>query len=272
MMNISTPTTAVVNVTPAQAAEWLADVNTHNRNIREGKVASYARDMASGAWKFNGDPIRFAVDGTLLDGQHRLSAIIRADVTLPNLVVWGLEPEAQNTMDIGATRLLRDQLTLAGEANSSELAAISRRILMIERGTSSHGGTVQPTHAEMMAYIDANPSIRRSAEVANKARGKVQVAPSAIGTAYHMCSALSVSDADAFYITQVIECMGLYEGDPARALLVRIQNDATLSGRQMDVDNAIRYCISAWNHFRKGAKVTKLQAPKGGWVSMPVPK
>jgi hypothetical protein len=259
------PTTAVVQVTPDQAAEWLANNNNHNRTIRESKVAAYARDMKSGAWQFNGDSVRFADDGTLLDGQHRLSAIIRSGMAVSVIVVWGLEKASQNTMDIGAHRLLRDQLHLAGESNSNELAAIARRMVAIGQGVMGKGGQNMPTHAEMIDYIDANPDVRRAAEVACSAKGKVPVAPSVIGTAYHWCARIEKSDAEVFYVTQVIECIGLYEGDPARALLLRYQNDAAVTGRQMDPDNALRYAIVAWNHFRKGAKVSKLQAPKGGW-------
>lgn len=268
----STPTTAVVNVTPAQAAEWLAKNNTHNRALRENKVASYARDMASGAWAFNGDTIRFSSDGTLLDGQHRLGAIVRADVTVPCIVVWGLAAETQDTMDIGAHRALRDQLLLRGENNSRDLAAVARRAMLAERGTLGGGAAAVPTHAEMLTYIEANPGIRRAAEVAVHSKGRLPCAPSAIGTAFFMCAQLNESEAEYFYVTRVIDGIGLHEGDPAHTLRQRIQKEQMVSGRQMAPDDVYRYSILAWNHWRSGSQVTKLQAPKGGWSTAPVPR
>lgn len=273
------PTTAVVNVTPSQATAWLADANTRNRSLRETKVAAYARDMASGAWQFNGDPIRFATDGTLLDGQHRLSAVVRSACTVPMLVVWGLPPETQDTMDIGAHRLFRDQLQLRGEQNSGEVASITRRVIALRSGSTTLSGQNAPTNAEMVAYIEANPSIRRAAEIAVKARGRVPAAPSAIGAAYHLCSLVpdrrgstetATTDAELFYLVQLIEMTGLYEGDPARTLLMRFQNEQMATGRQISPDDAYRYSILAWNHYRSGNKITKLQAPKGGWGQRPI--
>lgn len=270
----TTPTTAVVNVTPAQAAEWLAKHNTHNRAIRESKVSAYARDMESGSWKFNGDTIRFATDGTLLDGQHRLSAIVRSEVSVQCIVVWGLEPDAQDTMDIGAHRALRDQLILRGEANSRELAAIARRGVLADRGSYTGGGNAVPTHAEMIAFIDANPLIRRAAEVAVRVANRLPAAPSAIGAAYFMCARVNESDAEFFYVSQVIDGLGLFETDPAYVLRQRLHKEVTLSGRQIDGDDAYRYSILAWNHYRAGNKIQKLQQPKGGWSnsSSPQPK
>ncbi len=268
----TTPTTTVVNITPTQAAEWLSKHNSHNRTMREGKVAAYARDMAAGAWVFNGDSIRFAPDGTLLDGQHRLAAIMRAEVTIPSVVVWGIDPEAQDTMDIGAHRALRDQLMLHGELNSRELGAIARRALMAERGTLSGGGGANPTHAEMIAYIAENPAIRRASEVALHAKGRLPCAPSAIGAAYFMCAKRNEDNAETFYVVQAIDGLGLHSNDPAYALRQRIQREVSISGRQMDPDDVYRYSIVAWNAYRSGRSLLKLQAPKGGWASGSIPE
>lgn len=268
----TTPTTGVVNVTPSQAAEWLKH-NSHNRALRENKVNGFARDMENGAWVFNGDAIRFAVDGTLLDGQHRLTAITRSEVTVPCLVVWGLPSEAQETMDIGSRRMVRDQLHLRGESNSSELAAIARRSVMAERGTVEGGSsTYVPTNAEVFAYIEANPGLRRAAEVAVQAKGKLPCAPSAIGSAYFMCARRNEANAETFYIDRVINGLGLRHDDPAYVLRQRIQRDWTTTGRQMANNDVYRYCILAWNHYRSGNSLSKLQAPKGGWAAAPMPQ
>lgn len=270
-----TATSEIVTVTPELAEQWLAHHNRCNRTIREGKVASYARDMQSGRWLFNGDAIRFAADGTLLDGQHRLTAVIRAGVPFETVVVRGLRNATQETMDIGAHRTLGDALHLRGESNAAMLGAVARRALRFKAGNVATGGrTHAPTNAEMSAYIEENPSIRRAAEVGVRSRTSVPVAPSVIGTAYLLAAELSFENAEYFYVTQLIDCVGLREGDPARALLRRFQHEATVGGRQIDPDDAFRYCIVAWNHYRAGRQISKMQAPKGGWGanSMPIPK
>jgi len=267
------PTSSIVLVTPDQAATWLAEHNTHNRNLREARVASYARDMEAGAWRFNGDPIRFASDGTLLDGQHRLSAIMRSGETVQMLVIWGLDPGTQETMDIGAVRTMADALSLRGEEAAKYLAAIARRAVRYERGVIAEGGVGAPTHAEMHAYIEAHPKVRRAVEVAIKACATVPAAPSAIATAFLLCAEKDLLAAELFYITQLINGIGLAEGDPAWVLIRRLQREAQ-GGRQMHADDVFRFSILAWNHFRAGARISKLQAPQGGWgpKNMPVPR
>ena len=65
----------VVMVTPELAAEWLTH-NTHNRGLKPIAIKRFAEDMTTGDWQWNGESIRFAADGTLLDGQNRLHAIV----------------------------------------------------------------------------------------------------------------------------------------------------------------------------------------------------
>ena len=85
--------------------EWLG-FNTHNRNLRQRQCSasctSTRPDMEAGNWQWNGESIKFAEDGTLLDGQHRLAAIAESGVTLPVLVVRGLPNETQETAVDGA--------------------------------------------------------------------------------------------------------------------------------------------------------------------------
>lgn len=269
-----TATTAIVNVTPDQAATWLAENNTHNRTLRESKVALYSRDMLAGHWQFNGDPIRFAANGTLLDGQHRLSAIIRSGVTIPMVVIWGLTESAQETMDIGATRTMADALMLRGRDDAKYLAAIARRLVMFDNGSSADNGRANPTFAEMHEFIEKEPSIQRSVEVAKRTHtARVPMAPSVIGSAYHLCARLDVPRAETFFVTQLIDCVGLREGDPARVLLRRFQQESA-AGRNMHPDDGFRYSIMAWNYFGEGRQIMKLQAPKGGWgpTNSPTPK
>lgn len=269
-----TPT--YVDVTPGQASEWLSKNNTMNRTMRDSKVNAYARDMVNGAWKFNGDSIRFAEDGTLLDGQHRLAAIIRANVTVPFIVVWGLPREAQDTMDIGAHRALRDQLHLKGIANSNEVSAIARRGFLAENNSVGGGGNAQvgPTQAELLDFINANPEVIRAAEVALRSKGNLPCAPTAIGTAYFMCSRIDVYKAEHFWVHQVIDGLQLTESDPAYALRNRLQKEVMDGRRRMVADDVYRYGIVAWNHYRAGNPLTRLQAPKGGWsaTALPQPK
>lgn len=79
----------VMKVTPALAKTFLDDNNTFNRNVSRHTVLKYAEDMASGNWHLNHQGIGFDDNGTLVDGQHRLWAIVESGKTVEIMVTWG---------------------------------------------------------------------------------------------------------------------------------------------------------------------------------------
>lgn len=174
------PSYNVVDVTPDLAEKWLGQ-NNHNRNLRDRAVAAYARDMKAGNWAENGESIKFAKDGTLLDGQHRLWAVVDSGVTVRMLVVTGLEGSDQETMDAGRKRSLSDALHLRGEINSSILGSVLRRTLMWEHGSYRNSGTYTPTNTECLTFLEAHPEVRESTQAAAALRKPSRLPASVIG-------------------------------------------------------------------------------------------
>lgn len=68
-------------ISPEQAAKWL-ERNDNNRNVNVAKVKKMAKDMREGHWDTTHQGIAIASDGTLVDGQHRLLAIVESGVTV----------------------------------------------------------------------------------------------------------------------------------------------------------------------------------------------
>ena len=101
----------VETITPKQAEKYL-QFNTHNRPLRNSLVMQYAKDMASGNWRLTHQGVAFNCDGTLLDGQHRLSAIVESGATVQMLVARGVDSRNQLVMDDHAKRSAGDALSL----------------------------------------------------------------------------------------------------------------------------------------------------------------
>ena len=97
----------VADIGPALALALL-ERNKNNRKIAASRVEVYARDMAAGRWQLNNQGVALGRDGVLYDGQHRLLAIVQADVTVPMLVVSGLDASARATIDQGRSRSVGD--------------------------------------------------------------------------------------------------------------------------------------------------------------------
>lgn len=120
----------VIDVTPDLAKEWIGIANYQNRKLRNGRVESYADMMRRGQWVMTGDPIRFDVNGRLIDGQHRLHALALADVTLPMLVISDAPEDAFHVIDSGLMRSYAD--SLQGVSSGANKAAAIRLIYAYE--------------------------------------------------------------------------------------------------------------------------------------------
>lgn len=136
MSNPTDPHIEVVRVTPKMATEWLTH-NSNNRSVRRNRVRQYASEMQRGQWRFTGDPIRFNVDGVLIDGQHRLMALVESGVGgLDMLVIRELGTDVFPVIDSGLSRSPGDSLALMGFSNVAAMASIIRVILVIDSGLS----------------------------------------------------------------------------------------------------------------------------------------
>lgn len=99
----------VETIGPHEAAIILAH-NTGNRRVRKAVVDSMASDMVAGLWKLTHQGIAIAHDGRLLDGQHRLHAVIKSGARIATMVFRGCDPDAFDVMDRGIRRTLPDVL------------------------------------------------------------------------------------------------------------------------------------------------------------------
>ena len=93
----------LTTITPEQAEDLLLR-NDHNRSIETARVLQYAQDLRRGEWQINGEAIKVADTGRLLDGQHRLMAILEADTPMTTLLITGMPETTQETMDQGRPR------------------------------------------------------------------------------------------------------------------------------------------------------------------------
>ncbi len=64
-------------VTPEMARQWLSD-NAHNRKINPNRVAELCQKIQEGFWREKGPAIEVTETGHLLNGQHRLTAIVQS--------------------------------------------------------------------------------------------------------------------------------------------------------------------------------------------------
>lgn len=123
-------------ITPEIAAEFLLKKTDNYRTVTQSVVNMIAASITKGQWKINGATIRFAKDGRLLDGQHRLLAIIKSGIAVASFVIFGLEAESDITIDMdGQLRKLSDHLSKTEDINCTLLAPVLKSLVTYAKGT-----------------------------------------------------------------------------------------------------------------------------------------
>lgn len=144
-----------VIVTPDLALEWL-DGNTHNRKLYQPVVERLAREMREGRWRLTHQGIAFNKAGVLIDGQHRLWAVVEAKRPIEFEVTRGLEDSAQEVVDIGLRRREVDILQLRGEKVDHVKVGVAKLLAVQLHGRIITQGDVVATftrYAEAIHWV-----------------------------------------------------------------------------------------------------------------------
>jgi hypothetical protein len=234
-------------ITPNRALELLVK-NTHNRKLRQLHIAKLAKDMVEGRWKQNGDTIRLAKDGTILDGQHRLNAIVESEVAVPSIIVNGLDADAQDTIDCGAPRTAADVLSLNGIKNSAAIAAAIRLIVLYKENTANL--SIMPrwrgvSNTRVLEWYNKHTDIQKLFPLAFAARN---VAPQSIVLALAYEFGALHGGTEASFFEKLASGEMLRDGDPVLTLrnkLIQIRSgDSYL--RSQDYGSYIAYAFDKY--------------------------
>ena len=202
-----------VLVTPTKAAAWLAN-NAGNRPLSPARVERYAAQMREGHWELNGETIILGPGDELIDGQHRLSALVAADVKLQMLVARGVAMAARPTVDTGRTRSLSHIVAMmdADESNVSKIVSWAK---LKERLLGRRAADM--THEEWAAWRkDNGPGIDWVREhYLGGAKGPMRSAPVAGSLVFaYRTKPMKLRE----FATQLRDGTGLKAGDPAHTM------------------------------------------------------
>lgn len=167
-----------VILTPDMAAKLL-DHNTMNRPLRQPHVNRIASQIAKGQWKFNGDTIKISKSGDVLDGQHRLWAIMEAKQDVETIIVRGIEKDAFATMDaVRQVRTGADTIARLGHpSHRNEISTALTWLLRWQRGVieTFRDPRNRIENSDIEQAFDLHPLIVRAVERCNRFRGVCNV-------------------------------------------------------------------------------------------------
>jgi len=256
-------TTQIATITK-DVAQTLLRQNANNRSVSPQNLANVKNSLLRGEWRLNGEAIKVARDGSLLDGQHRLIAVAETGIPIETVVISGLEPEIQATMDTGKSRTLGDVLRMRGYAQSHSLAALATGLERMDnyslRSVVQTGNGAPVSVAQGLARVEREPGladvVRRVARVKGILPGRIA------GVLYYVFSGIDFDDAEHFF-DKLQTGEGLEQGNPILALRNILFSARDQRGQKNPVW-MMAVTIKAWNKFRAGEEATILRFKQGG--------
>jgi hypothetical protein len=122
--------TEVKLITPDLATIYLQK-SIGNRNENAKTVAYYADQMSRNLWVLTGQGISFDSNNRLIDGHHRLSAIIKSKKSIPMLLIFGVQDGAFEVYDSGKNRTFGDIYKIEGILNDVQISSLIGKYLRL---------------------------------------------------------------------------------------------------------------------------------------------
>jgi hypothetical protein len=250
-------------VTPAMAAHWLEATNTKNRPISEMHWMKIWLDIVEGRWRYNGEPISFGTNGALLNGQHRLRACAASEISIDTDVIFGLDPEAMSTIDIGKVRTAANIAYLEGVENAHAACAAAHLILLHENGGIQQLGNKQaePSKTKVNERVRAD---RRISKVAGHASGMGRglASPRVMTFCYYLFSAQNPDLAETFF-KQLESGTALTERNPVYLLRERLRTNSAGKAK-LPLLEIVALFFKAWIAYRSCKPVKCLRWNNSG--------
>jgi len=142
----------LMKITPQIAEAFLAK-NKDNRKLNQRRVELLSSSMMRGEWKTSPQPIVISKSGRLLDGQHRLSAIMHCGKSINMSVAENVNDDVFDVLDIGKNRTYSD-ITGLSKRDAAAITALSTFM--------TRAPTPQQCHKISEVYLDTVQSLTSS--------------------------------------------------------------------------------------------------------------
>lgn len=242
-------------VTSEMARRWLRSNIEGNRRVNSNRVNQYARDMKSGKWKENGETLKFADTGELIDGQHRLTASVESGIGFWSLVSYGIKKEAFITIDRNQPRSIGQQLHLAyGATDYNNLQAALTWLSVFVDGIVA-ATRARPTASELQELFNENPGMQDSVRAAAVTHGSLRT-PSRSALAFcHYCFTRQDATLAESFFEALSTGASLRTIDPVFRLRERIITSSAAANKRLSTFEFIALVFKAWQAEKEGRTI-----------------
>lgn len=263
--------TVIETITPAKAVEY-RESSLGNRPLSKTTIRAYADTMKQGKWMLNGVPIIFDDNGHIIDGHHRIEAIILAGIPVQMTVCRGVPSEAFVTIDQGRSKNLGQLLAMQQVENYNNVAAIvnGNKSLVLNGRMWTNCGARTKGRANAEYYEEYKRNAEDYQEAASFACEMYRQArilkPSWVGSLYYYLSHTGGYDKDYvktfFASVSRLETSGISAADQLRNYIIRsertnVNNINQKSNLIMRHEFLFAIVCKAWNAYVSGKKVER---------------
>ena len=245
-----------VPIGTALATAMLA-YNTHNRPIRERRVAAFMSILERGRWINTGEPIIFSRTA-INEGQHRLEAIRRSGIEAPLDIRFGIDERAFFMTGTGASRTPGDTLHILGFPSGTAIAAAAR--LLWSYSERAFGGASWRLGADEIAEcVQRWPQLIDAYRLATNFSEAKTARASATVAVFLFMQAKNLAIVEEF-MSATLTGVVPHRHDPARLLREKLAKDYSLrlGTRESAVRRLALYLI-AWQGWLAGDRSGELE-------------
>lgn len=247
---------SVVEMTPEQAAKLL-ERNECNRRPKLPHVDELAWQIIHDAWQVNPQPVCVDINGRLIDGQHRLMAIIKAGKAATVTLAENVPAKSAEVIDYSTVpRSNGDVFVMHGVKHGVRAAAALRAMA----GAEMNGASVRISRAQLWSMYEQNrESLSWALDVTGTHEGRKMACLFVAAIAY--AHPVAKDDVERF-ADYVLTGANIPEGSPA-LLFIRLLAASSWGGgdhRAVMFKKALR----AIHAYVTGEKLGKLQQSEEG--------
>ncbi|MFC0546806.1 hypothetical protein [Kutzneria chonburiensis] len=260
----------------ADSAAALLRQNVNNRLLDSATVDRYAAAMRRGEWRLSHQGIAVDSGGNLLDGQHRLAAIVKSKMSVKMLVVRGVERSTFSVVDTGKKRSATDSLRLSGVADANHTAAALRYIGLYDElpaNAAWSGARARMTNDQVLALHKLHPGVGDCVRRARSVAAAIGIISSACAAAIYITERGSGESADSEeWFRGIVTGARLEVGDSRLALRAFFMNSRAQGHRRprSEARDHIALYIKAWNNWLRGEKRQMLAFRRGEVMPKPI--
>jgi len=159
----------VLTVTPIFAKHVLSNCNQLNRKINKRWVKFLADSITRGEWQLNGESIIFSKDYRLIDGQHRLQAVVMANKPIDIYVTTDIDHKTFVSVDTGHSRSGSHVLTINNKVKHSfDVSATLNKLSRYNSKNFDFDGAHVISNRQLVSLLEKHKDVGNSVEFARK--------------------------------------------------------------------------------------------------------